>query len=611
MKSRLGQVTIFIILAIVIVVGVVVYFILRNPLQQEVSANFRPVYDAYLTCLKEQAREGIGLMGEQAGWINPPEFVAGSQYMPFSSQLNFFGQPVPYWLYFSGNNFLKEQVPSRIDMQDQLAKYVEERVNYCNFDNFPNFNVGIGDKPSVKVTIEDSKVSIVVNNRLNISDENESISVNQQVFDVSSKIGKFHKLALDIYNFEKKNMFLESYALDVMRLYAPVTGVELTCAPKVFNEQKIRQDIAEGLSENFAMTKLKGNYYTLSSEENKYYITDIGQSVDENINFIYQTKMPTKIEIYGDMVNEPVGMQEGLGVLGFCYVPYHFVYDISFPVLIQLYDSKELFQFPVAVVIDKNQARQALEGQAGESISSDVCQYQNYPVEVFTYDSSLNPVEASLKFKCLNTECRIGETKKQGNDAVFNGGAPGCVNGFLIASAEGYAESKYQISTNEETSANIVLNKLYNISLDLGNVESALVNFNSPDYSAAVLYPDSKNVQLIEGNYNITVYAFKNSSIKLSAVSQKKCTNIPQSDLGGVFGLTEEKCFDISIPEQEVNMVLIGGGKAQEYLTEGQLSRAKKLNINIPLFKLPTTIQQVQDNYLLFEDSRVLPEVIE
>jgi hypothetical protein len=280
-------------------------------------------------------------------------------------------------------------------------------------------------------------------------------------------------------------------------------------------------------------------------------------------------------------------------------------------VLVQIFENGQVFQFPIAVIIDKNRERNALEGEAGYSIESEVCKYKDYEIEAFTYDSQLSPVPASIKFKCLNTECSLGESKIQGNDAVFRGFAPACVNGFLIAKAEGYADAKYQISSNEESVANIVLNKKYNVTLDLGKVDSALVNFKSEAYSASVIYPEMPSVELIEGQYNISVYAFRNSSLKLSAVSQKKCVDVPQSGIGGIFGFKEEKCFDINIPEQEVSFVLTGGGSAQEYLTEGQLERAKKLNINIPLFKVPTTIQEVQDNYLALEDSVVLVEVIE
>jgi hypothetical protein len=447
-------------------------------------------------------------------------------------------------------------------------------------------------------------------NPFNIMLEDQTVSVSEQKFDIESKLGKFHQIALDIYNYEKTQMFLEKYGVDVMRLYAPVDGVEVTCAPKVFDKQKIGENITQGLSENVGMLKVKGNYYSLSSTVNKYFVTNIGKDIDESVNFLYSPQWPTRIEIYGDDVAEPVGLQEGLGVLGFCYVPYHMVYDIDFPVLIQVFDNKEVFQFPVAVVINKNTPRNAVQGEAGQSIDSKICQYPDYQVTVNTYDASLNPVEAKLKFTCLDSECGIGETKISGRDAVFTGGIPACVNGFIIARAPGYADGKYQISSNEEGSANIIMNKLYGIPLDLGKVDSAIVTFRSQDYSTTVLYPDTNFVNLSEGYYNVSVMAFRNSSLTLNAVSERKCIKVPQSGLGGMFGLTDEKCFDMNIPGQTVDYALVGGGSAQEYLTENQLSKANKLNINVPLFKTPSSIQEVQNNYLAVENSTVIVEAV-
>ena len=126
--GKRGQVAIFIIIAIIVVVGVVLYFTLSSPVEETIPQNVRPVYDFYLSCLEEHSRQGINLLGEQGGFIESPEFIPGSQYMPFSSQLDFFGQPIPYWMYVSGNNLLKEQVPGKADMEDQLGVYVEERI---------------------------------------------------------------------------------------------------------------------------------------------------------------------------------------------------------------------------------------------------------------------------------------------------------------------------------------------------------------------------------------------------------------------------------------------------------------------------------------------------
>jgi len=412
-------------------------------------------------------------------------------------------------------------------------------------------------------------------------------------------------MAVDVYNYEKSNMFLEGYALDVMRLYAPVTGTEIGCAPKIFVEEDIKNDIVGGLAANVGMLKLDGSYYDLASEDESYFVTDIGERVDENVNFMYSPSWPTSIDIHGDMVAKPVGLQEGMGLMGFCYVPYHLVYDINFPVLVQFYDEEEIFQFPVAVVISKNQARVALPTTTGASIESKVCEFANQDVDVYTYDADLNPVEARIQFKCLNSVCEIGATEIEGGEAILRGEFPQCVGGFILASAEGYADAKYQISTNEENIANVVLSKKYEIGLDLGDVDKALVSFVADDFSAMVLYPEMDSLELVEGYYNVSVFVYDDSSLKFPASSRSECVDVPEGGLAGLFGAETEKCYDINLPEMDIDFVVVGGGRTAEYITARQLEESSELNINVPLFGLPGDLEGLQANHLRAEDEFV------
>jgi len=590
-----GQVTIFIIVAIVVVGAIIGYFILRDSFGgTSIPQELRPVYDYYLSCLESTAEDGIHLLGEQGGYIEVPEFEPGSAYMPFSSQLDFLGQPIPYWMYVSGNNLLKEQVPTKSSMATELEAYVEERIEDCDFSEFELIGYDIYvDEGSVEVDINKMDVELEVNSKVTIFKGEQSVVVDSHKFSVGSKLGKFYDMAMRVYNFEKADMFLEKYAIDVMRLYAPVTGTEISCAPMIFVDKKIREDIIAGLSSNIPSLKLDGDYYDLSSDERKYFVTDVGPRIDENMNFMYSPDWPTRIEIYGDRVAKPIGLQPGMSLMGFCYVPYHLVYDINFPVLVQFYDSDEIFQFPVSVVISKSQARKALPSTLGTSIESKVCEFGNQEVDVYTYDVDLNPVGARVQFKCLDAVCEIGETEIEGNDAILRGEFPQCVNGYILATAEGYSDGKYQISTNED------------ISLDLGDVDKALVNFVSDDYSATVLYPEMTSVELIEAYYNVSVYVYDSSSLVFPATSKSECVDVPKSGLAGLFGGEEEKCYELNMPEMSVDFAVVGGGKTREYFTSEQLENANELNVKVPLFGLPQDLEGLQTNHIRVDDEVV------
>jgi len=603
MKNIKAQVTIFIILAIVIIGGIVAFFALGDKFETSIPQDLRPAYDYYISCLESTTKEGVALLGEQGGYIEPPEFEPGSAYMPFSSQLNFLGQPVQYWMYVSGNNLLREKVPKKQDMENELANYVSERITNCDFSDFEAMGYDVYvEKGTVNSKINDLNINLNIKNKITIFKGEQSIIINNHDLSIKSKLGKFYGMAIDVYNYEKKNMFLEQYALDVMRLYAPVDGSEIGCVPKIFVEENIKNDIVGGLTANIPSIKLDGDYYDLSSKEREYFVSDSGLDINENMNFMYSPDWPTTIEIYGDMVIKPVGLQQGMEIMGFCYTPYHFVYDIKFPVLIQFYDDDEIFQFPIAVVISKNQPREALPTTTGAFIESKVCEFKNQDVDIYTYDIDTNPVESRIQFKCLNSICEIGGTKIEGDDSILRGQLPQCVNGFIIASADGYADSKYQISTNEEDIANIVLNKKYNLSLDLGNVKKALVNFVSDEYSATVLYPQMKSVELIEGYYEVSVSVYDGSSLKFPATNKQECVDIPETGLAGIFGATTEKCYEINIPEMNIDFAVIGGGKTMEYITSEDLENSNELNINVPLFGPPKNLEELQMNNIRIDE---------
>ena len=99
----------------------------------EIPSNLEPVYANFLACLEQDVETGISLIESQAGYIELPEFEQGSKFSPFSSQLNFVGNPIPYWYYVSGNNIEKTQVPLIAGMENELGTFIYARLRDCEF----------------------------------------------------------------------------------------------------------------------------------------------------------------------------------------------------------------------------------------------------------------------------------------------------------------------------------------------------------------------------------------------------------------------------------------------------------------------------------------------
>jgi len=605
-----GQVTIFIILAIVIVSAMGLYFTFRGTLTSEkIPSSIEPVYTTFLSCVKGDTSMGISLLESQAGYIDVPEFQPGSSFMPFSSQLDFLGNPVPYWYYVSGNNIQKEQVPSKNDMEKQLGDFIKQKINNCNFDNYyaEGFSVSF-KKPEVKVNIGSNSVGVSINMDLNISKGGETVVLKNHKVTVNSNLGMLYGSAKKIYEYEQNTLFLENYTIDALRLYAPVDGVKLTCSPLTWDANKVFKKLQEGVESNIISVRTKGNIIHSTNNKEKYFTQDI--SVDGNVRFLTSKKWPYSFEVDPSernvLISKPIGNQAGMGILGFCYVPYHFVYSLKYPVLAQISSGNEIFQFPMAVIIQGNNPRKALNTTAVEIKSPELCTKKNTEMNVSVYDTDLNPIQAEISYQCFETKCDIGKT----SSGILTGEFPQCANGFIIAKANGFKEASSQMSTVESGSASIIMDKLYkeniNLKVDGENYNGkATISFIFDKGVKTIVYPEQKSINLSEGQYEVQVSVYSNSSITLGATTQQKCLDIPQSGVGGFFGFTKQRCFNIDFPKQIISSSLSGGGKQNYFILDSDLANSKTIEINAESLPIANSIEQLSKNYVLFDKKKL------
>jgi len=608
MKMNRGQVTVFIIIAIILITIVALFFAFRGEKIEvgNIPASLSPVYASFLSCLEQKTLVGVDILESQGGYIYVPDFEPGSDYMPFSSQLDFLGNPVPYWYYVSANNIQKQQMPSKKEMQAQLGAFVEERIRDCDYSDYYGAGVEIDlGTPLAKVSILGEEIEVDLKMGMGLTRGEDSVFVEDHKVLVSSKLGKLYDSAKLIYEEEQKNLFLESYAVDTLHSYVPVDGVEISCGPKTWNAEEVFDDLEKAIEANTLALKSSG-------AGNDYFVVK-GLSIDPGVevSFFNSRNWPHAFEVTPSesvmMLATPVGNQPGLGALGFCYVPYHFVYNVKYPVLIQVSSGiengqEEIFQFPVAVVLQGNNPRQPLIGDASGIEVPELCGYKNNRVRVNVFDNNLRSIDADVSYECFSETCYIGKSVDGSLDSSF----PQCVNGFVVVRAEGYKEKKQMLTTTKETSIDVSLEKLYELGIDLtldGNSysQNALVSFTSEDYSVSAFYPEQKSVKLAEGQYEVQVHIYRDSSLKLSELTYEECTEIPRSGIGGILGFTKEKCFEVSVPAQDISNALAGGGKQNYYLTESELEGASFIEIDSSALPVPRTLEELQNNYLLFE----------
>lgn len=608
--DKRGQVALFVIIAVVIVGLVAAFFAFRDQLGlTSLPSEVQPVFSYYTTCIDDALRAGAELAGSQGGRIDSGVYVPGSDYAPFSSHLFFAGSQIPYWFSLTSNGLVSENVPSRTELEDEFAEFVAQRLALCDFTSFrqQGFDVAVGGTPRVDVSLEDSSINARVSSTLSVGLGEVRGTRTMHDVQVASELGSLYSEAVSLYNDQQTNAYFDTYAADVLRLYAPVDGVSVQCAPQMWETRHVVDDLQTALEANLPHIRFSTVPAASSSEQ---YFT-IPHTVASDARVLYSRSWPAVIEVSPAddalMIAEPVGNQQGLGMLGFCYVPYHFVYDVRFPVLVQLVRGEEIFQFPVVVIVDDNAPRNALTtGIAPESSISDICSFKSTNVSIATYDAHLNPVEADVFYQCFDQRCSLGKTHIRGTTASLDAALPACANGQLVARADNFTESRQLFSSNSQTAADLVLEKLHHVRVAVfvdgqPTQDTAIVHFTRSDGNVmSALLPTQPSVSLNEGLYNVSVFVYGNSSIVLPSTVRQQCTSVPRAGLAGFLGRTEEQCFEVTSPETRIDSALRGGGATSEvYILESELESGV-INVYVNGLPSPTSLEQLQTNFELF-----------
>ena len=224
-NKKKGQITIYVILGIVIVVALAGAFVLKEYINKSnfereaekfnVGEDFIPVYDSYINCIKDITYDGIETMASQGGYIEIPryEYVV-NPLIPFSNKLNIFENnnlEVAYWFYETGNGIKIEKIPTINEMQESLSSYINQNLNSCtsNFTGYDGFNVNNFNNFNTRVQITDSKVFVEVFSNFNVDYKNVNQKFDNLKVAVKSDLGYLYSKAVELYNKQKQENYFE------------------------------------------------------------------------------------------------------------------------------------------------------------------------------------------------------------------------------------------------------------------------------------------------------------------------------------------------------------------------------------------------------------------
>lgn len=159
-----SQVTIFIIIAILIIAGVVLFFAFKGGIEKKeiISPEVAPVQEFVEECLEEIGEEVIYKIGQQGGYRSPENVFESNE------------QKFAYYL-INENNYM----PSKERIENETSDYLNVRIFLCteNFANFTDYKIEQGNLES-SVQILDDKVILKMDYPLTIQKkDSESKSI--------------------------------------------------------------------------------------------------------------------------------------------------------------------------------------------------------------------------------------------------------------------------------------------------------------------------------------------------------------------------------------------------------------------------------------------------
>lgn len=568
-RGRKGQVTVFMILALVVLLAGSFFFYLSRGgsffESDYVQPELVPIKNYVENCIKNIADDGLERMGLSGGYIQIPEKISSNPNAYLSEYISSEFK-IPYWWYKG-----IESVPPEGFMQSQLRNYVRNGLDSC-INEFEPFNStfainDIGD-PIVDVQFNEEDTTINLEYNLEVISRGSDFRASMADFRYKSPVRfkKVYELAKSIMERENKDAFLERRTIDLYSLDTeiPTTDIEVRCTAKLWELSKIKEKMRELLRFNIPYIRIQGTSYN----PNLYVPTPDGKNIFSKSYYQYHyvwevDTNPKKYKdmkiafVYDDWPLEMYARPSQNGVLKsnsekgsqmlrfFCLNIWHFTYDIEYPVRVAILDEKSgnyQFNFAFKVDIDHNQPSRVNRGTTlfeteNEVTSEEYCNDVQNEIAVFTVNNATGEdvKGMNLTFACGRFYCDMGQSDWLGLGAAtgVTKRLPYCVLGVVKGAKEEFEDSQMFVQTDVDQrsyvlfanpvkefskdrmrSYKVVRHLLSNPSQasDLAPEEKASISItgNSTGFESFVSYPQEKDFPLKlpagkDGNYQVNI----------------------------------------------------------------------------------------------------------
>ncbi|MBN1544086.1 hypothetical protein JW898_01335 [Candidatus Woesearchaeota archaeon] len=508
--GRKAQITVFIIIGIIILFSVGIFSYMKYSGVSPVSIlqpKAPPVVEFVDACIERTAVEAIKAMGDQGGYIVIPPGIAYNPTRHVSLVPGVGGEfapKVPYW-YFDG----KTEIPSLRYMEVEVEHYIDTNLKYC-LDSFSamrdEYIITELSNYSSSVVFTDRETIIGLDYVIDIQPRGKDETTRREQFVVKLDVPlkRMWELAKEILEAENRMTFYENMTLNIMASHPsediPFTGMEFHCGRLQWLLSNIKKKVIYAVEPAVSAVRFKNTdhppfmakddayravhnavagwkesevykplvlpknipedsydyfqyYFQFTENDRDYRAFKVVSSFKED----WGMNLLATPNQYGVLKS---GVQDLKSqIMGFlCLNTYHFVYDLTYPVMVSINDPNALhrtgyvfrFAFPVQI-FHNNPDRSLLPTRIIEptEFALNYCDYyapEDHTIIARDVVTNAELSKVNLTFRCLREQCILGTTRSDNRHLQWSGKFPdGCAGALIEAYMSGYvlAEKQY------------------------------------------------------------------------------------------------------------------------------------------------------------------------
>ena len=397
MKHKKGQLTIFIIIGIILLLGVGIMIVTQDQTTQQTQASIddivisdvpvwaEPVRIIVNSCVEQIAIEGFKKAGMHGGYIAVDDPALSGRtlkldYNPTESEVVYpssdLTAPVAYWWHLKSPNdcvdcALETAKPTIDEIEVQISRYINRNLATCTKDfndlEAQGFDITIGELITTTV-VQEQDTAIVIDYPIGVSKGDSETTIENFRIDLDLDLKKIYELALSITLLQATDLFLEDMLMTLIGLKSGGSP-DSTKIPPIYAinnhpvkemwipsdvEQKVKRDLLGSYIPLLQVNRTRDATHVVSGdiyEQGLYDLLFLNQLGEEfpnlKVNFEYN---PQKL-IYFDISPITGGVLTGISATRsppFGIAPsrtlntYQFFYDISFPVIVTIRDNTSL-----------------------------------------------------------------------------------------------------------------------------------------------------------------------------------------------------------------------------------------------------------------------------